>query len=145
MLNKYMRKLMPFPEKQMKYALLMCFIHMVSIIGVSLISTINILKFIPPETEEKLPVWLNDFFVYNTLITVLYFVFISFIIYLIMLVVTSRFVGPLTRITRQIEAYHQGDYSFRLTLRKEDEISDLSTQLNSLGELLEKQAGGKKN
>lgn len=136
---------MPFPKKQIKYALLLCFVHLVSIIGVSLISIINVLKFIPAENEDRIPQWLNNFFVYNTYITVLYFVFISLIIYLIMLVVTSRFVGPLARITRQIEAYHQGNYSFRLTLRKEDEVLELANQLNSLGERLEKQAFEKKS
>lgn len=138
MVGKYIRKIMPFPEKQMKYALLICFIHMISIVGLSLITSINIFKFLPPDMEGGTPAWLNDFFVYNTVITFLYFIFISFVIYLIMLVITSRFVGPLVRISRQIEAFHGGDYKFRLTLRKEDEISELSNQLNSLGERLEK-------
>lgn len=145
MLRQYFRKLLPFPEKQIKYALLICFVNMMSIVGLSLVTSINLLNFIPPEMDEKTPAWINDFFIYNALATFAYFIFISFIIYLIMLVITSRFIGPLVRITRQIDAYHRGDFSYRLTLRKEDEINELSNQLNNLGEQLEKNKSEKNN
>lgn len=57
--------------------------------------------------------------------------------------VTHRFLGPTVSIKRLIASLRQGDYSARETLRKNDELTDVMDELNSLATDLERRHGQK--
>jgi signal transduction histidine kinase len=50
---------------------------------------------------------------------------------------TKRLVGPITPISRHIEALNNGDYSSRISLRKNDYLEDIEVSLNELSAKLE--------
>jgi signal transduction histidine kinase len=55
--------------------------------------------------------------------------------------VTHRFLGPAVRIKSLISSLRKGDYSSREKLRKNDELSDVMEELNSLASDLERRHG----
>ncbi|MGE0631319.1 MAG: HAMP domain-containing protein [Pseudobdellovibrionaceae bacterium] len=50
---------------------------------------------------------------------------------------SHRILGPMVPIQRQLERFAQGDYSQKVTLRKNDEFQDLASSLNQLGTILQ--------
>ena len=54
---------------------------------------------------------------------------------------SHRIVGPMTRITRTLEAIGRGDFSQRITLRHGDVLEDLTKSINRMAETLQQRAG----
>ena len=55
---------------------------------------------------------------------------------------SHRVFGPLIPIKRQLEALYDGDYSKRVTLRRNDELKDIAEAINRLAERLEEREKG---
>ncbi len=52
---------------------------------------------------------------------------------------SSRFFGPLNNITNTVKAFQEGTFGPRRNVRQTDELRELSTEINKLGEILENQ------
>ncbi len=62
----------------------------------------------------------------------------SIIVWVVGIRQSHRVVGPMTRLTRMLEAIGQGDFSQRITLRKGDALEDLARTINRMAENLER-------
>jgi signal transduction histidine kinase len=66
---------------------------------------------------------------------------VLFIVLRLALVYSNRIVGPLPRITREIDKVLAGDHSQGLVVRDKDELSDFVKKINFLLEAIEKNRG----
>lgn len=126
-----------FPSKQYKYALIIVGTHLVSTFMLNFAISTKILRS-APVGEDGLPLpWIEEILKFNQIIAVLFFLFMTAIVFGIMISITSRFVGPMQRMLDQIRSYASGDFSPRIKLRKFDEVYELTEALNQLGDKLQ--------
>lgn len=80
----------------------------------------------------------NDIFIHNMVyLSVIYLIYIL-VLFFFVFKITHRFYGPTVAIDRFIKQMKEGNYSFRLSIRKKDELQNVIQNLNSLAEVLEK-------
>ncbi len=70
-------------------------------------------------------------------------VYILYAILLLVLVfkLTHRYYGPLVAVKRFLNILIEGEYSSRISLRKNDELKDIAAKLNELAQALEEKHG----
>ncbi len=78
------------------------------------------------------------------MVLILRLIFISPLVILIGLVLSSRIAGPIHRIKRYLKKISLGKYGKRLELRKKDELHDLADEINVLVSKLDSAQKGRK-
>ena len=86
----------------------------------------------------------NDIFYRNAFWLVGIYLLYIFVMLIFIFKVTHRYYGPLVGIKRFINNLIKGDYSCRVSIRKNDELQYLVQHLNQLAETLEKKKQEKK-
>ena len=87
----------------------------------------------------------NDLFKRHMIqLGLVYFVYML-VFFSLVIKLTHRFYGPTLAISRFVSQMKQGNYAYRLSLRKTDELQSVAQELNSLAEDLERRHGGGKS
>ena len=92
-----------------------------------------------PDTQWELIS--NDVFYANFLKLTLFFALYIVILFAIIFRTTHKYYGPLISIERFSRAITAGKYFSRVTIRKQDELKNLASQLNAMAQELEKKHG----
>ena len=83
----------------------------------------------------------NDVFMGNIIyLSFAYFFYIVVLFYTVFKI-THRFYGPTVAINRFTKQMEEGNYAFRLNLRKGDELQNVAGYLNQMAETLQKRHG----
>ena len=84
----------------------------------------------------------NDLFKRHMIqLGLVYLVYIV-VFFSLVLKLTHRFYGPSLAVGRFVSQMKQGNYAYRLSLRKTDELQSVAQELNGLAEDLERRYGG---
>ena len=88
----------------------------------------------PAYMERVLGAQTQDLLVVSGMLTIAYLLTVV----AVAIVILHRLVGPTVALRRQVEALKNGDYSARVSLRRNDAFSELAEDLNELAALLER-------
>ncbi len=88
----------------------------------------------PAYMERVLGAQTQDLLVVSGMLTIAYLLTVV----AVAIVILHRLVGPTVALRRQVEALKNGDYSARVSLRRNDAFSELADDLNELAALLER-------
>jgi nitrate/nitrite-specific signal transduction histidine kinase len=141
-----LRSLVIEPFKQMRFGLYILLVTTVFLILSLLLVLYSFVEqyqqlmdlFHVVDKSSKWELVLNDVFISNISWIGLLYCSFTMVLFTLVFKLTHRYYGPLVAITRFIKQMRSGDYSQRITLRKNDELQELARDLNLLAEDLQK-------